>query len=92
VRVLYPTEDDWTERGFWELVSHQLESMERPYVSLGIRTDRLGSLRASRVCRVFSELTRHPLGKRIRFVNPLEVIDQITPRRAVTAAHAAVVH
>ena len=92
VRVLYPTEDDWTERGFWDLLSHQLETMERPYVSIGIRTDRLDSFRASRVCRVFSELTRHPLGKRIRFVSPLDAIERIAPRRAVSAARAPVVH
>jgi hypothetical protein len=92
VRVLYPTEDDWTERGFWDLIDHQLQSMERPYVSLGIRTDRLDSLRASRACRVLSELTRHPLVKRLRFVNPLDVMEQIAPRRAIAAARAPVVH
>jgi len=43
VHMLYPTEDDWTERYFWDLVSHQLGSMERPYLSLAIRTDRLDS-------------------------------------------------
>ena len=89
IRVLYPTEDDWTERGFWDLVSHQLRSMERPYVSLGIRTDRFDSIRASRVCRVLRELTRHPLVKRLRFVSPLEAMEQIAPRR--TRARAPVV-
>jgi hypothetical protein len=81
IRVLYPTEDDWTERGFWDLVSHQLRSMERPYVSLGIRTDRFDSIRASRVCRVLRELTRHPLVKRLRFVSPLEAMEHIAPQR-----------
>jgi hypothetical protein len=88
VRVLYPSEDDWTASGFWDLVNHQLRSMERPYVSLGIRTDRFDSIRSSHVCRVLSELTRHPLGKRLRFVNPLDVLDRIAPRRAVAAASA----
>lgn len=82
VQMLYPTEDDWTERGFWDLVSHQLRSMERPYVSLGIRTDRFDSFRAARVCRVLMALTRHPLAKRLRFVDPLEVKEQITPKPA----------
>lgn len=82
VRVLYPTEDDWTERGFWDLVAHRMDSMERPYVSLGIRTDRLDSFRAARVCRVFRELLTHPLAKRLRFVHPLDVKDAITPRPA----------
>jgi len=80
VRVLYPTEDDWTERGFWGLVSHQLGSMERPYLSLGVRTDRITSVRARRASRVLTELTRHPLARRLRFVNPLEVREQIMPR------------
>jgi hypothetical protein len=82
VRMLYLTEDDWTERGFWDLVSHQLRTMERPYVSLGIRTDRFGSFRAARVCRVLTALTNHPLAKRLRFVDPLDVKEQITPERA----------
>jgi hypothetical protein len=86
VRVLYPTEDDWTERGFWDLIAHRIDSMERPYVSLGIRTDRLDSFRAARVCRVFRELLRHPLAKRLRFVHPLDVKDAITPRPASPAA------
>jgi hypothetical protein len=90
VRVLYPTEDDWTERGFWDLIEQQLRSMERPYLSLGIRTDRFDSRRSSRVCRVFHELVRHPLVKRLRFVDPLQVMDRIAPRRA-EAGHAGVV-
>jgi hypothetical protein len=80
--MLYPTEDDWTERYFWDLVSHRLGSMERPYLSLGIRTDRFESFRAARVCRVFKELTRHPLAKRLRFVDPLTVKEQIAPQPA----------
>ena len=78
VHMLYPTEDDWTERYFWDLVSHRLGSMERPYLSLAIRTDRFESFRAARVCRVFKELTRHPLAQRLRFVDPLEAKEQIT--------------
>ena len=77
--MLYPAEDDWTERGFWELVNHALKSMERPYVSLAIRTDRSSSWRAARVCRVLETLIQHPLAKRLRFVNPLDVLTEITP-------------
>jgi len=89
VRMLYPTDDDWTERGFWDLVDHQVQSMERPYVSLGIRTDRFDSIRSARVGRVLSELIRHPLGKRLRFVNPLDAVDRIAPPRGIasTALH-----
>jgi hypothetical protein len=82
VRMLYPSEDDWTERGFWDLVSQQLRSMERPYVSLAIRTDRFESARGSRVSRVFSALMRHPLARRLRFVDPLSVTERITPQPA----------
>lgn len=81
VRMLYPVEDDWTERGFWDLVAYRVDSMERPYVSLAIRTDRLDSFRTRRVCRVFQELARHPLAKRLRFAHPLDVRDAITPRQ-----------
>jgi len=78
-RMLYPAEGDSSERYFWDLVSHRLATMERPYLSLAIRTDRLDSFRAARVCRVFMELLRHPLAKRLRFVDPLEAKDRITP-------------
>jgi len=87
VRMLYPVEDDWTERGFWDLIAHRVDSMERPYVSLAIRTDRLDSFRARRVCRVFHELVRHPLAKRLRFVHPLDVKDAIMPRASPEAAY-----
>jgi hypothetical protein len=82
VRVLYPTEDDCTERGFWDLVAQQLESMERPYVSLGIRTDRFESPPSARVSRVFTALTQHPLARRLRFVDPLSVKERIMPQPA----------
>jgi hypothetical protein len=79
--MLDPTEDDWPgERRFWDVVSHQLGAMERPYLSLAIRTDRFESVRAARVCRVFTPLAQHPIAKRLRFVDPLEVKEQITPQ------------
>lgn len=79
--MLDPTEDDWPgERCFWDVVSHQLGAMERPFLSLAIRTDRFESRRAARVRRVFTALAQHPLAKRLRFVDPVEVKEQITPQ------------
>jgi len=69
VRMLYPSEDDWTERCFWDLVAQSLKSMDRPYLSLAIRTDRRESSRASRISRVFEALMRHPLAKQIGRAN-----------------------
>lgn len=85
LHVLNPTEDE-TERDFWNLVSHRLRSMERPYLSLGIRTDRLESRRARRVCRLFTELTRHPIAKQLRFVDPLGAMERIAPDRTAQEA------
>ncbi len=79
VHMLDPTEDWPSERYFWDLVTHQLASMQRPYLSLAIRTDRFNSRRAAMVFRLFTALAQHPLAKRLRFVNPLEVKEQITP-------------
>jgi len=78
VRMLFPTKDDWTERDFWDVVSQALERMNRPYVSLAIRTDPLSSRPAARVCRVLKALTQHPLAQRLRFVNPHDVLNEIT--------------
>jgi hypothetical protein len=90
VRMLYPGAH-W-EAGFWNVVSHQLGSMERPYLSLAVRTDRVDSINQKRVVRVLTDLIRHPIVKRLRFVHPLEVKDEITPCRAVAARHAASIH
>jgi hypothetical protein len=45
--------------------------MPRPYLSLGIRTDAVGSETAARVRRIFDALPGHPLAQRLRFENPL---------------------
>ena len=78
--MLYPTVDWPSEHYFWDLVSYQLGTMERPYLSLAIRTDRFESDRAARVCRIFTVLAKHPLAKRLRFVDPLAVSEEITPQ------------
>jgi hypothetical protein len=70
--VLYPS-DDWpSERFYWDLIEHQIASMDRPYVSLAIRTDPPDSIRRHKIQRMFNELTNHPLAERLRFVDPLD--------------------
>jgi hypothetical protein len=79
VEMLYPTIDWPSERYFWDVVSHQLQSMERPYLSLAIRTDPPDSLPTAKLRRLFRALVKHPLAKRLRFVNPVHVAEAITP-------------
>jgi hypothetical protein len=71
--VLYPS-DDWpSARFYWDLVERQLASMDRPHVSLAIRTDPPDSVRMRKVQRVLEELPAHPLSERLRFVDPLPI-------------------
>jgi hypothetical protein len=71
VEVLYPTAPWPSAHGYWDVVDQQLRSMPRPYLSLGIRTDAVGSETAARVRRIFDALPGHPLAQRLRFENPL---------------------
>jgi hypothetical protein len=79
VRVLYPTRDGPSPREYWDLVAHALDRMERPFLSLGLRTDTPGSGVALRVEAVLAALPRHPLARRLAFVNPLDAIDRLLP-------------
>ena len=79
VEMLYPTIDWPSERYFWDVVSHQLQSMQRPYLSLAIRTDPPDSLPTAKLRRLFAALVKHPLAKRLRFVNPVEAKEAIAP-------------
>ena len=78
-RVLFPSGDWPSDRSFWDLAAHQLSVMERPYLSIGVRTDARDSAVAATVKRRLWALARHPLARRLRFVNPLDAVDQITP-------------
>jgi hypothetical protein len=76
--VLYPS-DDWpSERFYWDLVEHQLDTMHRPYVSLAIRTDPPDSVRRHKIERMFRELANHPLAERLHFVDPLNAAPGLT--------------
>jgi hypothetical protein len=70
--VLYPSEDWPSEKYYWDLIERQIESMERPYLSLAIRTDPPDSIRRHKIYRMFNELANHRLAERLRFVDPLD--------------------
>jgi hypothetical protein len=76
-QVLYPGAGWPDGNSYWDLVEHQLRSMRRPYLSLAIRTDRANSAAAPRVRQIFEALPQHPLAARLRFIDPLEVVDQL---------------
>lgn len=75
--VLFPSVEWPSERFYWDVVARQLESMNRPYLSLGIRTDSPDSAMMVRVRRLFDELPQHPLAERLRFLDPLDAIAQL---------------
>jgi hypothetical protein len=71
-QMLYPSLSWRSERHFWDLVAREVDLMDRPYVSLGVRTDRHDAALTGRVYRLFAALADHPLVERLRFVNPLD--------------------
>ena len=71
--VLLPSVD-WPSASFyWDLVARQLGSMDRPYLSLAIRTDSPDSALLGKVRRLFNALPAHSLAEQLRFVDPLDV-------------------
>ena len=73
VQVLYPSVEWPSPRFYWDLVTRQLRSMKRPYLSLAIRTDADDLRIAARVRRLLEALPDHPLAPHLRFVDPLTV-------------------
>lgn len=74
VHVLYPSIPWPSEAYFWDLALKQLETMERPYLSLAIRTDALDMAVTSLVRRLFEALPGHPIAERLHWVDPREVV------------------
>src|SRR5262249_53956771 len=77
--MLYPTLPWPSERYFWDLVAYQLRAMRTPYLSLAIRTDSPTSDKMTKLFRLFAELPRHPIAKRLRFIDPLSARREIAP-------------
>lgn len=72
---LYNPASPWQSAAyFWDLVAHRLSTMPRPYLSLAIRTDAPDSVPSQRIRSLFAALAHHPLGERLRFVEPREAL------------------
>jgi len=79
VTMLYPTLPWPSERYFWDVVAYELRSMRNPYLSLAIRTDSPASEMMTKLFRLLAELPRHPIAKRLRFIDPLSARQKIAP-------------
>ncbi|MBK7685838.1 MAG: hypothetical protein IPJ25_07320 [Rhodocyclaceae bacterium] len=75
--MLYPSVPWPSPDFFWDLVWQQLRSMERPYLSLAIRTDAQEVKRTAEMRKIFEALPGHPIAKHLRWVDPLEAIDSL---------------
>ncbi|MBK9624083.1 MAG: hypothetical protein IPO38_05845 [Rhodocyclaceae bacterium] len=75
--MLYPSVP-WPSAGyFWDLALQQIMSMERPYLSLAIRTDKHDMSLTAEVRKIFEALPGHPIAKHLRWVDPLEAIGSL---------------
>lgn len=70
---------DGPPKGFWDLAARHLAASSRPYLSLAIRTDAPGSGDATRARGVLEYLPRHPLARRLRFVDPIDAVAALMP-------------
>jgi hypothetical protein len=64
-------------KAFWDCAAQHLRVSARPYLSLAIRTDAPGSGSATRVRALLEHLPRHPIARRLCFVDPLDVVPDL---------------
>jgi hypothetical protein len=76
VRVLYPALADGSAASFWDHAAAEIETMDKPYVSIGIRTDAADVALTACVRQVLEALAEHPIADR------LELVDPIAPSKA----------
>jgi hypothetical protein len=70
-RVMYP-HASWPDgHAYWDRVSSAVDSMARPHVAIGLRTNGPGTEPHENARRVLEALTSHPIASRLRFVDPL---------------------
>jgi hypothetical protein len=72
-RVLHLSEQWPRGASYWDLVTEQIRSMPRPYISVAVRTDAPGSAPVINARKRFDALLQHPLSKRLQFVDPLDI-------------------
>jgi hypothetical protein len=75
--MLYPSVPWPSVNYFWDLALQQLRSMERPYLSLAVRTDTYDMALTAGVRRIFEALPEHEISTYLRWVDPLQVLDEL---------------
>ena len=87
--ALYLSLDCPNDQYYWDLISYELASMRRPYLSVAMRTDAAGSPVVGMLRRRLTALAHHPLAEQLRFVNPLEVLRSLLPGYTIPAHHGS---
>jgi hypothetical protein len=77
-RPLLPHRPWRSARAYWDLVAAYLDTMERPYLAVALRTERPDHPVAVRVRALLDELIDHPVAARLSFVDPVGAIDRLT--------------
>ena len=77
VRVLHLAERWESAKSYWDVVSEEIGHMRHPYLSLAVRTDAPGSSPIVRSRKLLASLFEHPLGKRLHFVDPVDVAESL---------------
>ncbi|MGH9224498.1 MAG: hypothetical protein ACRD2W_12135 [Acidimicrobiales bacterium] len=62
---------------FWDRAARHIRASRRPFLSLALRTDAPGSGDATRTWALLEHLPRHPLARRLRFVDPVAALDDL---------------
>lgn len=77
LQTLYPSVPWPSPAHFWDVALRQLISMERPYLSLAVRTNTHDMALTAGVRKIFEALPEHEISKYLRWMDPLDALDQL---------------
>ncbi len=80
--MMFPSVEWPDPNHYWDLVEAEVAAMDRPFVSIAIRTDLPDSGKGMRTRAVLAALPSHRLARRLRFTDPLEEAPSLLSRRA----------
>jgi hypothetical protein len=71
---LWPSKAWRGPQAYWDEVEQHLDASSRPYLAIAARTDEPDSLFVNRVIGALEYLPEHSLARRLRFVDPLDLV------------------
>lgn len=77
LQMLFPSVPWPSPDYFWDVALEQLRAMERPYLSLAIRTDTYDMALTAQVRKIFEALPDHEIAGHLSWMDPLDALGQL---------------